>query len=297
MSNKKVLALICISITVVIWGLSFISIKISVQVVPPMTLALLRFLLASLLLFTWLRVKEPGARMKRKDIPRTLLGGAVGITAYFFFENNGVKLITASEASIIIGIIPVVGLLAESLFFRKKLSFIQIVSVILSFGGVLLVAGAKVFPAAGAGVNTAGYLFMVGAVLAWVVYNFLTRPLHREYTNLAISCYQTLWGTLLLVPLSLFEFRLWQPIPVNVVFHIVYLGLLSSALGYFFYIFSLKVLGVTINMLFINVIPVVTVVAGLIILGETLSPLQMAGGGMILSAVVLSVNRPSRVCT
>ena len=212
-----------------------------------------------------------------------------------FFENNGVKLITASEASIIIGIIPVVGLLAESLVFKKKLSVIQIVSVILSFGGVILVAGAKVSPAAGVGAKTAGYLFMCGAVLAWVVYNFLTRPLHKGYSNLAITCYQTLWGTLLLVPLSLFEFRFWQPIPVSIVFHIVFLGLASSALGYFFYIFSLKELGVTINILFINVIPVVTVVAGLIILGETLSPLQLAGGGMILGAVTLSVSRSSRV--
>ncbi len=75
--SMGLLAIIC---TAVVWGLSFISIKITVAVIPPMTLALFRFLIASVVLFLVLKKVEPAARLAKQDIPLMVLSGMLGFS-------------------------------------------------------------------------------------------------------------------------------------------------------------------------------------------------------------------------
>lgn len=121
MQRKRFWPLVAITVTSIMWGLSFLSIKVSVAVLPPMTLALSRFLMASLLLIIVLKWREPQTRLNRKDFPLMISAGVIGVTAYFYFENNGVKLTSASAASIIIATIPIVTLLADALICGNQL--------------------------------------------------------------------------------------------------------------------------------------------------------------------------------
>jgi drug/metabolite transporter (DMT)-like permease len=77
-----------------------------------------------------------------------------------------------------------------------------------------------------------------------------------------------------------------------VVFHVIFLAVCCSALGYWLYAHSLEVLGVSVSAVFINLIPMVTVIAGFFILGERLTALQMGGAALVLAGVYLTVNHP-----
>ena len=293
MSKNKFLAVLAITFTAVIWGLSFPSIKVSVAEIPPMTLALARFLLASVVLVLFLRWMEPSTRLAGKDMPLMGLAGFIGVTAYFFFENHGVNLTTASAASLIIGTIPILTLVADYLFCGNKLSPMKIFSVVLStFGVYLVVAVNRVQDLTGG--SLWGDILMFGAALSWVVYTLVTRPLGQRYSKLAVVTYQTLFGTMSIVPFALLEYGSWQPVSGVVWLNVVFLGLFCSALGYYLYVYAMDGLGVSVVSMFINLIPVVAVAGGYFILQETVTWTQVMGGVVIILSVYLATWQPKK---
>lgn len=287
MTNSRIFPYAAITFVMIIWGLSFLSIKVTVDVIGPMSLALSRFVIASLLLWAMLKYKEPGTELKKQDIPLMALSGIVGITIYFFFENNGVNLTTASSASIIIATIPMFTALADYIFCGNKISLPQILGIILSFTGVYLIVGES-GELTLASKNFTGNLFMLGAAFSWVVYNLTTRPLGQRYSRLAITTYQTLFGTAAIIPFVFFENPDLGLLNGVVVANIFFLGVFCSAAGYLFYVYSIGKLGVSITSLFINLIPIITVIASYFILDEKITSTQMLGGGIIVAAVYVA---------
>ncbi|HUX42112.1 MAG TPA: DMT family transporter [Rectinemataceae bacterium] len=270
--------------TAFLWGLSFLSIKTAIAEVPPMTLGLARFAVAILLLpLIALAVKED-LRVKARDIPMLVVGGLVGYTFYFFGENNGVKRLSASESSIIVGTIPVVTMLAERIFLRTRLSWRSWAGAALSLGGVVLIV-------AGTGGGTSslpGYLFMGLAALSWVVYAFITRRISGRYGQVAVTFWQTLFGFIGFIPFALAESASWRVPSSAAILNILYLGIFCSALGYWLYIMALDSLGPGASSVFINLIPVVSVIAAFFILGDRLSASQWAGAVVAIAGVYLA---------
>jgi len=280
-----------IIVTVLFWGLSFISIKIAVPVLPPMTLGAARFALALVFLYFVKRAFAPAERLELRDLPYLAGAGLIGVTAYFYFENNGVLLVTASEASIIVAAIPVLTMVADAVF-RRSASVIlprQWAGALLSMGGVWLTALPSLASSgSGLSLSAAGYLFMAGACLSWVAYSFLTRSLFERKSRIYIVFWQSLFGFLGFLPFAAFEQPRWDLFSLPVALHVAYLGLFCSALGYWFYVHALRHLGVSEATVFINLIPVVTVAAGFFFLGERLLPLQWAGAAVVMAGVYLA---------
>ncbi len=276
-----------ISGVMILWGLSFLSIKISVIVLSPMSLALSRFIIASVILYSFMKITEPNTKLSKRDIPLMALSGIVGITVYFYFENNGVKLTTASTASIIIGAIPVLTVIADYIFCGNKIDWVKGLGVGLSFFGVYLI----VWDSGGLNLGSryfVGNLYMLGATLAWVAYSLVTRPLAGRYSRLAITTYQTLFGTLGILPFALLETNRWEHITATIIWNVVFLGVFCSAVGYYLYVYALDELGVDIASLFINLIPVVTVIASFLILDEKITTVQLIGGGIVVGSVYVA---------
>ncbi len=284
MNNAKLWAQLALLAAVVIWGFSFLSIKVAVGVIPPLTLAFSRFVLASALLCWVRRWLEPRAKVAAADLPLLAGAGVIGITLYFFFENNGVRLITASAASIIIAGIPVLTLLSENLFFKGRWSAVKVGSVLLSVIGVYLLVTGDRQDLGRNGIGL-GYLLMSGAALSWVLYVIVTRPLFKKYSQLTIVGYQTYFGTLAFVPFLFFERVQWQSVNAVIIWNVLFMGVFCSALAYYFYVYALDKLGANVTSLFLNLIPLITVLTGWLILGEKLLPLQMLGGALVIAAV------------
>lgn len=288
---------------------------------PPMTLGFLRFAFAALFFVLLLPVryvrrkllprvaggttpgsgiKEREERIEARDLPYLIGGGLAGDTLYFFFENNGVALITASEASLIVGAIPVLAMTAE--WVERKLRRVREtqegiepsdaapalwrrIGTLLSVAGVWCIVGASLAISG----NGYGYVFMAGAAVTWVAYCFLTRPLFKRHSQFFIVFRQTIFGFLGFVPFAIYEIPRWGTPDAAVIGHIVFLGLCCSALGYWLYNYALEILDVAVSSVFINLIPVVTVAAGYCILGERLTLLQWAGAGLVIAGVYLAM--------
>lgn len=294
---SKKSALFAINACVLLWGFSFISIKIAVPVFPPMTLGALRFAIALVPLFALRRFApgKPAEPLAPRDLPFLAGSALTGVTFYFFCENNGVALVTVSEASIVTAAIPVLTMALESLaarFFPAVLSAElkpprakQWLGAAVSAAGVVLTAGVS-FAVSG---SAAGYLYMGGAALCWVAYGFLTRPLFdRNRSQSYIVFWQNFFGFLGFLPFAAAEISRWGRPGPAVWLHVLFLGLGCSALGYWLYARALRSLGISVSSVFINLIPVVTVTAGFFILGDRLSGLQWAGAALVLGGVYLT---------
>jgi drug/metabolite transporter (DMT)-like permease len=284
MSRDRNIARLFGILVALIWGLSFISIKTAVAEVPPMSLGFARFAVAVLVLGALALVSGEGLRIALRDVPLYALGGVFGFTLYFYGENNGVRLLSSSEASIIIGTIPIATMLAERIFIGTRLPGRAYVGALLSFAGVALI----VAKAGGGTASVAGFLFMGLAALCWVAYSFVTRPVAARYGRVTVNFWQSLFGLVGFIPFALAESPAWR-MPTGLAWlNILYLGLFCSALGYWLYISALDVLGAGASSVFINLIPVVAVIAGFVVMGDRLAALQWLGAAVAMAGVWLA---------
>jgi drug/metabolite transporter (DMT)-like permease len=279
--------------TVLFWGLSFVSSKTILNSgVPPMTMVCIRFVIATIILNLLLRRFDPAARLRKKDLLPLAVSGLFGVTVYFFFESRGIRLTSASHASLIIAVIPVVTVIAETILFRTRITLLAGLGIALSVVGVVFVVNRP--GAARGGESLVGDLFMFGACISWVVYIILSRNLHTRLSEIAITAYQSLFGTAFLVPFALLEMGRWVPITLAAGLNLAYLALFCSALSNFLYVYSLSALGPIAVSPYINLIPVVGVLGGVVLLGESLVWNQVVGGAVILAGVLLvSRQRPA----
>jgi len=276
-----------------------------------MTLGAVRFAIAIAALFFMYRFsseyqrkrlqideKKNANKMFMSDMPLLVGSGLSGVTFYFFFENNGVMRVTASEASIITAAIPVLTMIAEwfaaksSLHnnapheYAPRLGWQSWLGAFISIAGVALVAGIS-FSLSG---SISGYVYMGGAALCWVAYSLLTRPLFdRKRSRLYIVFWQNFFGFLGLLPFAILEYKSWGDPTMPVMLHVLFLALGCSALGYWLYAYAMEALGVSTTSVFINLIPLVTVIAGFIVLHERLTLLQGAGAALVLAGVYLTI--------
>lgn len=128
---------------------------------------------------------------------------------------------------------------------------------------------------------------MFGAVLAWVVYTLITKPLFKKYSQLSIVYYQTLFGTVFLLPFVLFEKTNWSLVNSTIILNVLYLGAFCSALGYYLYVYAMDHIGISTSSLFLNLIPIVTTIGGYFILDEKIGFSQIIGGSLVIFAVYL----------
>lgn len=270
----------------VLWGLSFLSIKVSVEVLPPMTLAAARFIVACAVLPIVAGFAKEDLRIAMRDVPVLILGGILGVTLYFYFENNGILLLSASESSLIIGTIPVVSVISERVFLGTRLPARVYAGSMLSFAGVALI----VLRPANARSSPQGYLFMLGAVAAWVAYTFATRQVSLRYGRLNVTFWQSLFGLIGCLPFALLEAPAWKTPDTTVVLNVLYLGLICSAAGYWLYVATIDHLGVGKASVFINLIPVVAVIAAFFFLGDRLGTSQWIGATVALAGVYLATS-------
>jgi len=267
-----------------IWGLTFLSIKVAVVELKPMTLALSRFVIASVLLPLIALIRKTSLSVKARDLPLLIASGFIGVTLYFFFENNGIMRLSASESSIIIGTIPVLTLLVDMIFYRMRAGKSVVLGILISFGGVaVMVAKSET-----AGSSSGGYLFMIGAAVSWVSYTFLTKPLGLKYPLLSVTFGQIFFGMLGCIPFAMLEGQGFVRVSTPVLLNVVFLGVLASAVGYWLWVMVLDKLGASRSSVFINLIPVVSVAASFIVLGERLAPAQLVGGAATVIGVYLA---------
>ncbi len=275
----------------IMWGLSFIASKHAMNVgFTPMQLALWRYILTAAVLVPAVLFKEKRMRISRQDIVPFLLSSLFGITLYYFFEYQGIKRTSTVNASLILAAIPILTLAVDTAAMKTRLRPAQAAGSVLSLIGVYLVVR---YGGSQGETSLAGDMLVVGASLVWVGYIYVIRKLRGRHTSLSMNAWQAVFSLPTLLPLALMEKGDWRPVPLDGWLAMAGLALICSALCYFLYGDALSHLSPVAVSIFINLIPLVTILGGVVFLRETVTLLQLAGGLLIVASIFL-VNLPGK---
>lgn len=285
---RLILGLIYILIPVLAWGMSFVSTEFLLKSMGPMMIVAIRFCLGTLALYLILKCRKGPEKLKKEHIPYFLLAGGIGITAYFYFENIGILHIGATDSVLMISTIPVVTMITDKLFYKSKFGIWNILSVLGSCIGVVLIVLNGSRDSAG-GTNWSGYVYMLLAIVSWVVYIMSTKRLIGQYSMVNITFYQFLFSIPFFLLFLPFEHTSWEIVGLQEVLNLAFLSIMASILGFYYYNKAMDYIGATSSAVFLNFMPIITMVFGYIYLDKRVTSLQLIGSLIIIVSATLSV--------
>ncbi len=274
------------TIAVLLWSASFIATKIAYQTFEPLMVGFVRFFFATLILLVVRIFTKDMARPEKKDIKIMAISGLLGITIYFAAENIGVKLTTASNASLIVASYPAVTALLEFLVYRIKPRVKTIIGIIFAFIGIGVLTISQSSEKNDYALWGNIILIVAGIVLAF--YNFYSRKTADKYTPVTVSYYQILFGTIFFLPLAFLEHGEIGTVSMPSIIALVYLSLDCSVGAFLLYNFGLRKLSASTSISLMNLVPVFGIIFSATLLNENISLRQIIGGVIVIIGVILS---------
>lgn len=272
-------------LAVIFWSASFIGTKIAYQSFPPLTVCLLRFAIAAVLLFLVRAVRHEKERPDRRDLPLIVLSALLGISVYYSVENVALTMTGAAAASLISGAYPAITALVGILFYHLKLSVGKAAGIAMAMLGVFVLTGSG---NKGGGMAWAGNALMIFNGFLWAFYNFLIPRISRSCSVLTLTFYQTVIGVVFLIPGAAAEYGSWGPMTLQAAGALLFLAVFCSVGAYLLYNFGLRGISETAAASIMNLMPVFGLLFSALILHEAVGIHHIIGGAVVIAGVLLS---------
>ncbi|MFX1502322.1 MAG: DMT family transporter [Promethearchaeota archaeon] len=293
---------------VILWGFSFVIVDIAVEVIPPLSIALYRFVIASctfLLIDFYFKLKKKDKlnavkrsnnnyKFSKNDWILMLIASFTGISVFFLAQYSAIEIIGPSLPALFVCLItPVIITILALVFFKEKLNTFKILGfIIATMGGFLLVTGGNINTLSPISPNFLGYLFALMTPLLWAIYSTVTKKVNKTSSSIAMNKYIAYFGTL-----ELFIFVLINGELVIFIENLlngllllcaIYLGVGCYILGYYIWQNSQKVLQSSKVASFLYIEPFLTLIFSLLLKrSETIVLWNIIGGIIVLVAVLI----------
>jgi drug/metabolite transporter (DMT)-like permease len=292
---SKTLIYISSAFAIILWGMSYIwTDKLLKLGIPVFYFVFVRILIAGLVLFLLNAAYGRIKRIQRQDLKKFMLLALFEPFIYFVCETYGVELTSPTISAMIIATIPIFSIAAGRIFFKERITGINIAGVVLSLIGIIMV----IMKGDIAGKDMVwGIILLLIAVIAEVGHASITKSLSGNYSSQIIVMYQFLIGSVYLLPLFLWKglngFNEEVYFSGDVWYPIICLAFLCSSLAFSLWVSTIKNLGVAKSSIFSALIPVVTALIAWT-LGTKMTPLQWGGIALSTFGVILSQYSPKQ---
>lgn len=272
---------------VVLWGGSFVATRLAVREVTPATLIAVRFALGLAVLLPALRRSRAPVELTAGDGARLLALGLLCIPVHQSLQANGLLLTTAGSMAWLVSLTPVFSALLARAFLRESLCLRKVAGILLAAAGAVLVASrGNIAPISLSMPATTGDLMAIASAFNWAVISVASKPLLRRLSPALMMTVIMLSGWLFFVPS--FALHGWRELaylsPAGWI-AVLFLGVFCSGLAYLFWYQALAELEASQLACYIYLEPLVTVIVGAWLLGESLASVILAGGLLILLGV------------
>ena len=287
--------LLAFSIIYFVWGSTFLAIRVGVREVPPLLLAGLRFLIAGLVLYAWMRLKGTPSPTLRQWAGASSLALLIFVFDYgslFWAEQR----VPSGIAAVMLAMIPVFMALGEIIVLRtQRLTWRLGIALLVGMAGVAVLVGRFTNSSTGA-VDPLGAAALLLAGLTWSIAASLTRKVPLPESKVMSSGAQMLaGGILLMIAAALFgEFRRFhaQSVSRAAWLALAYLIVAGSIAGFTAYVWLLHHESPTKVGTYAYVNPVVAVLVGYFLGGESIGPRTIVGTLLVLVSVVVITTTP-----
>ncbi len=279
--GSLILSMIC-------WAFSFVWIKQAFISFNPLTIVVMRLSISAVLLFVILKLLKQLIPMQRKDIKWFMLLAFFEPFLYFMGETFGLELVSSTVGAVIVSTIPLFAPITDRLIFKSRISWANIIGILVSFTGVLFLIFKDDFSLAA---PIKGILLVFLAVFSTLGYAIVLKKLPYEYNAVSIITYQNAIGFLYFLPLFLtFDLpRLDEkPFTGEALYAVISLAVVASSLAFIFFTYGMRKIGITKANVFVNMIPVFTAILAWWVLGEVITLQMFAGILLVISGVFVS---------
>jgi len=276
----------------IIWGINTVVAKITLQEFPPMSLAFLRFTLATIFLIPFFLAETKKVKINSKDIPKLTLIGILIITLNIAFFFEGLTKTSVVSASVLTLTVPIFSVLLGWLFLKEKIYTANLAGILFGFLGALVILNIPLlFLGTFSPEEATGNLLIVLASLVWVIGSIVSRQMLQKYPSMIVTSFAFLVGVVTFLLPAAKEYLtnpLWiQKVTMLGVFGLFYMTLLSSISAYFLFEWGLAKTSVSQANLFNYIMPFISIALAVIILNEKITTPLIFGSILIFAGVYL----------
>lgn len=283
-----------LTIIILSWAGSFIFIRLALEEIPPAALALARFSLATPILVAFSlfnrQTRQSIKEALRKDFLLFSALGLTGVTLLYVFQFFSLRLISATEGSIVINFHVIFAMLLSAAFLSEQLTRRKLAGVFLAFAGVVVITTGGASTTSLNLLEPIGVLLMVVAAFCWASYSVLGKKALTRYSSTVSTCMAFLLGTFYLIPFALAEGG------VETLFNsswlawcsVFYLAIPSSVITYVLWNRMIREIEVTKVMVSLYAIPIPTAILSYLFLGEMVTYSLILGGAIVMLGVYLT---------
>ena len=294
--GASLLAWAALVVVYVVWGSTYLAIRVAVRDLPPMTLAGLRYVSAGLLLFPFALRSGGGRRPSGQRLtPQQVLAAAVVGFLLLVLGNGGLcigeQTLDSGFAAVLVSTVPLWMVVFAVAINGTSPTASTLVSLALGLGGVIVLVGAG-----SASGHLPGVLVVLGASAAWGLGSVLSHRLPLPGRAQLAAALEMLAGGVILLVIAAVTAELgqvrWSHVPADAWVATLYLIVPGSVLAFTAYGYALARLPLATVSTYAYVNPVVALLLGQLILSETLTVRGIIGSLLVVISVALAVRRP-----
>jgi drug/metabolite transporter (DMT)-like permease len=277
-----------LAVVVLTWGANFGIVKSAFDTIPPLLFGALRFTVMGILLLGLAFWREKEIRIRKEDLGKVIIVGALGLGLYQVLWSLGLNLTSPSNSALILSIQPLLGVLYVDLVKKEPVGRQQYWGMLLALVGVVLVI-LKPTAKLHFSLETlpGDLLTLMAGFCAAIFFSVWSKPLLKTYSPLRLMSYCMIIGSLVLWIVSIFLSQpvIWVEVWEKTWWSMGYAVIFSGMLGHVFWYEGLERIGVTKSMVYLYFIPIWAVLFNFLMMGETIFLQQIFGGVLILLGV------------
>lgn len=293
---------LAILILYVVWGSTYLGIRIAIESIPPFVMASTRFLIAGVVMLAAVVIVRrrsivlPSA-VEIRDcfvVGALLMGGGMGAVAW------GEQTVPSGIAALLIALMPAWVAVYGRVFFHDRLPLAAGLGIGVGMAGVAILVGPSIVMQGEGSLDPAGVAALLFSPMSWAAGSvFAARRARLPHDPFITTSLQMLSGALVLglLGLAVGEFATFDPAAVtsSSLAALAYLTIAGSLIAFTAYAWVLRHAPLPLIATYAFVNPVVAVVLGALILNETVTPLQVLAGAVIVVGVALIIWSRSRM--
>ena len=282
------LPILALVMAMVLWSSSFIALKIAFRAYDPMVVIFGRMVVASICFLLIGKRISRSLRYEKGDYKLILFMAFCEPCLYFIFEAKAVENTTASQAGIITAMLPILVMIAAAFFLKENVTRKSWAGALIAVMGVLWLT-AESSPSSEAPNPVLGNFLEFLAMVCAAGYTISLKTLTARYSPFFLTAIQALIGSVFYFPLLFLPSTelpgQWDP---QSGMAILYLGAVVTLGAYGLFNYGIKCVPANKGTIYVNLIPIFSVILGWLVLGETFTLYQFFAGVLILTGVYIS---------
>ncbi len=280
-----------LGVLALIWGASFLFIRVAVREISPFALVTFRLGIATLTLAPVAAIRRKSLAGWRRFLPGLLLVGLLNAALPYTLYAFGEERIPSGHASIINATTPLFAVALTAIIpgiVYERLTLARGIGALLSFGGVLALVGPNAFQGAG---ELLAYLACLTAAALYAISGVIARVMLKGAPVLLIAIGIDLAGFLFVLPVAILTGSVPAHWPsLAVIASVVTLATLGTGVAFLMFYWLLGRVGVTRTTIVTYLLPCTAIIWGAVLLGETITPNMLIGLALVLLGIAFINN-------